>query len=281
MRIAPDPPIFASEALLSLLIAGVLSCGGIIDPAFPADAVTMQPPRVYAMWWQLTEACSGLTGDFASVRWYELPSASQIVLDGTALQGYWWSDENRIVLASSKILKGQLVRHEMLHALTRAGHSHEYFMDKCGGVVACEGDCLREAGDTPLPPIDAPMIDPSDLSVETKMEPPDASISTDSGWVAITISARNSRRVPVWVRMTYVAPGDPASATFGYVLRCISGGCWSGDEYSFVWADKVGFAAGQSRRHVFDRRLEPGTYSLRGFFNVDTTTTTTFQILAQ
>jgi hypothetical protein len=81
--------------------------------------------------------------------------------------------------------------------------------------------------------------------------------------------------------MAYVAPGDPASATFGFVLQCTSGQCGGDDEYRFVWADKVGFAAGQTRRYVFDRHLAPGTYSLRGFFNVDTISATTFQISSQ
>lgn len=233
------------------------------------------------MWWQLTEACSGVTGDFASVRWYEVPHASQIVVDGRAVQGYWWSEDNRIVLASSEVLQGQLVRHEMLHALTGAGHSHEYFIKRCGGVVVCEADCLTEAGDTPDPPIDAPTINPSELSVESSVVPSDALISTDSGWAAITITARNTQAVPVWVRMTPVAPGEPAAANFGYDFRCISGGCGGGGEYDYVYADKVGFAAGQTRRLVFDRQLEAGTYSLRGFFNVDTTSATTFQISAQ
>jgi hypothetical protein len=169
----------------------------------------------------------------------------------------------------------------MLHALTGPRHPHEYFIDKCGGVVACEVDCLAEAGEDPAPPIDAPTINPGDLSVESIMQPPDASISTDSGWAAITITARNIRTVPVWVRMTAVAPAEPAAATFGYVFQCISGGCGSGDEYSYVYADKVGFAAGQTRRYVFDRQLRPGTYSVRGFFNIDSTTTTTFQVSAQ
>ena len=269
------------QAISSLLAAATISCGGITEPAFPAGAIPMQPPRVYAMWWQLTQACSGVTGDFARVRWYEVPNTSQIVVNGTPVQGYWWPDENRIVVAGSQVLQGQLVRHEMLHALTGSAHSHEYFIDKCGGVVACEADCLKEAGDTPAPPLDAATISPRDLSVESITQPPNASISTDSGWAAITITARNTKAEPVWVHLTYVAAGDPAAATFGYTVQCISGGCWSGDEYTYIWADKVGFAPGQTRRWVFDRHLEPGTYSLRGFFNVDTTSATTFQISAQ
>jgi hypothetical protein len=273
--------ILASEAFASLFAAGVLSCGGITEPPFPANAVPMQPPRVYAMWWQLTQTCSGITADFASVRWYVVPNVSQISVDGHQVQGYWWSSGNRIAVVGSQLLQGQLVRHEMLHALTGPEHTHKYFIDKCGGVVACEADCVTEAGDTPPPPVDAPTVNASVLSVETSVQPPDASISTDSGWVGITVTARNIQTLPVWVRMTPVAPGSPAVATFGYVVECISGGCGGGDEYRYLIADKVGFSAGQVRRYLFDRRLEPGTYALRGFFNVDTISTATFQISSQ
>lgn len=280
-RSAPTRLLRAGEALTSLLASAIISCGGITEPAFPTGAVPMQPPRVYAMWWQLTQACSGITGNFASVRWYVVPNASQIVVNGRAVQGYWWSDENRIVVASSEVLQGQLVRHEMLHALTGAGHSHEYFMDRCGGIVACEADCLNEAGDNPAPPVNAPVINPNDLSVETSIQPADPSVATDSGWVAITITAQNVQAVPVWVRMTPVTPGETGAANFGYVVRCISGSCWGEEAYNYVYADKVGFAGGQTRRYVFDRQLLPGTYSVRGFFNVDTTNTSTFQVSAQ
>lgn len=240
----------------------------------------MDPPRVYEMWWGLTESCSGITADFSRVRWYQIPNASEFVVGDTPAGGYWSSEGNRIVMAGKELLDGPLVRHEMLHALTRAGHTHEYFIDKCGGVVACEGSCLTEAGDTPLPPADALTIDVTDLAVETSIQPLDASISTDSGWAAFTITARNPRNDPVWVSLRTVAPNEKASATFGYDFQCTSGGCGSGGEYNFVWDDKIGFAAGQTRRYVFDRQVEPGTYTVRGFFNIDTTSSTAFKISA-
>jgi hypothetical protein len=240
----------------------------------------MDPPRVYEMWWGLTESCSGIAADFSHVQWYQVPNVSQIVVAGSPGQGYWWSDGNRIAIAGKAVFDGQLVRHEMLHALTRGGHTHEYFMDKCGGVVACVGPCLTEAGDTPAPPADALTIDVTDLAVESYVQASDAPIPTDSGWVALTITARNPRNEPVWVSLRTVVPNEKASATFGYDLHCTSGGCGGGGGYNFVWDDKIGFAAGQTRRYVFDRHVEPGTYALRQFFNIDTTSSTTFQISA-
>ena len=239
----------------------------------------MDPPRVYEMWWGLTESCSGVAADFSRVRWYQVPNASQLG-DGP-YEGYWSSAGNRIVIAGKDLFDGKLVRHEMLHALTGASHSHEYFIDQCGGVVACEGHCLTEAGDTPAPPADAVTIDVSDHSVESGIQTSDAAVSTDSGWAAITITARNPRSQPVWVSLRTVAPNEKASATFGYDFQCISGGCGGGGEYNFVRDDKIGFAAGQTRRYVFDRQVETGTYTFRAFFNVDTTSSKTFQVSPQ
>jgi hypothetical protein len=272
---------YCSHAVISLLTVATISCDAITEPEFPAAAVLIEPPRVYTMWWRLTEACSGVTGDFSSIRWYDVPDASQIVVAGRPEQGYWWSDGDRIVLAGQDLLAGQLVRHEMLHALIGGGHPQEYFTDKCGGVVACGGPCLTEAGDTPAPPAAALTIDVTDLSVESGIQTSDASVSTDSGWAAITVSARNPRNEPVWVSLRTVAPNEKASATFGYDFQCTSGGCGSGGEYKFVWDDKIGFAAGQTRRYVFDRKIEPGTYTFRGFFNIDTTSSTTVQSSAK
>lgn len=241
----------------------------------------MDPPRVYKMWWGLTESCSGITADFSGVRWYQVPNVSEIVVGSNTVGGHWSPEGNSIAIAGKEVLDGQLVRHEMLHALTGASHTHEYFIDKCGGVVACVGPCLTEARDSPTPPNDALTIDVTDLAVESSVHESDASISTDSGWAALTITARNPRNEPVWVSLRTVAPSENASATFGYDFKCTSGGCSSGEEYNFVWDDKIGFAAGQTRRYVFDRQVEPGTYTLRQFFNIDTTASTTLKISAQ
>ena len=238
----------------------------------------MAPPSAYAMWWRLTEACSGLTGDFSSVHWFQLPGVSQFAVHDTIYQSYWWQKGNRVLIVADKRLQGQLVRHEMLHALSGPLHRHEYFVDKCGGIVACEGNCLSEAGATPDPPADAPAIDPRDLDVSVDVEPSQISVSADSGWTAITVSARSLPNSPEWVRLTAVAAGASASATFGYTLECL-GGCGGSDAYEYVLSDKMGFGAGQTRRYAFDRRLPPGRYAVRGFFNVDTTQLTSFQVL--
>ena len=59
-------------------------------------------------------------------------------MSGREVGGYWTPGSNSIVLAGNGVLEGSFVRHEMLHALTRApkGHKREDFLDKCGGVVS-------------------------------------------------------------------------------------------------------------------------------------------------
>jgi hypothetical protein len=247
---------FRGRAVAGLLTLVTVSCGEITGP-FPQGAVLIDPPRVYEMWWRLTESCSGITGDYSHVRWFQVPNASEILVNGRPYQGYWTQAQDRIVI-------------EMLHALTGEHHTHEYFMDKCGGVVACQEECLTEAGDAPPPPADAPTIDVSDLTVESHLMSSDPSIASDTGWAAITITARNPRNEPVWVSLRSVAPTETASATFGYDSRCISGECGGDGGYNFIWENRIGFAAGQTRRFVFDRVVRAGTYAFRGFFNADT-----------
>jgi hypothetical protein len=266
------------RTLSPLSAAAILACGEIADPQLPSGAVPMDPPSVYSMWWRLTEACSGVNGDFDSVRWFQLTDVPQFAVRDTLYQSYWWANGNRIVIVGAKRLTGQLVRHEMLHALTGPHHQREYFVDKCGGVVACEANCLQEAGPPSTPMPDAATIQGTDLAVETVVEPTKASLSTDSGWAAITISARNTRGVPAWLNLTPITPGQPSAATFGYVVECVVVACDSRSEYLYVVADKIGFDAGGFRRYVFDRQLQAGQYSVRGFFNVDTAQLTTFQI---
>jgi hypothetical protein len=107
----------------------------------------MQPQ--FALWWRMTEACSGLRGSLADVRWYVQPGLETLQIPGDAGRygGYWWADGNRVLLTERAVTDGWLVRHEMLHALVgRAGHPREQFGDRCGGIVTCTGECQRDAG---------------------------------------------------------------------------------------------------------------------------------------
>lgn len=84
----------------------------------PLGATPISARPQYRFWWSLTEHCSGLTGEFASVRWYTVPNAAILTPDSSSpISGYWYPKSNSIVIAAASLDDGQLVRHEMLHAL--------------------------------------------------------------------------------------------------------------------------------------------------------------------
>lgn len=96
----------------------------------PGDDSPMTPPTVYREWWAKTEACSGLSGDFARVRWSEVPGPSFPCASGECA-GHWESS-HRIYLAAAWKLDEMVVRHEMLHdLLERSGHPTVPFATPC------------------------------------------------------------------------------------------------------------------------------------------------------
>jgi hypothetical protein len=258
----------------AVFFALVASCAKVTEPTFfPDSAVPMVPPRPYALWWRLTEECAGIQGDFSSVVWFVVPGATGFERGGRTYQGYWTPVGNRIVVAEGAMLSGQLVRHEMLHALVGSGrHSAEAFVDQCGGVVACAGECLEDTGIPPVPAADAAEIESAALLTELRMEPIVTTLSNDSGWVAIMISATNPHPHEVWVRLNPIAEGLATSALFGYAADVCPAHSVT-ERYTFTSKNRIGFAPHQTRRLVFDEQMSVGSCSLRGFFNGDTTHT--------
>jgi len=101
--------------LLAVLICALLGgCG--FDPAGeqPLDA-----PAVYRTWWNKTEACSGLSGDFDRIEWLVVPGHGFACSSGQCA-GHWESS-HRIYIASDWTRNEMVVRHEMLHELLRRG----------------------------------------------------------------------------------------------------------------------------------------------------------------
>lgn len=270
-------PIAISQ---TLLVAILLSCSGVTNPDLPSGAKLMVPPRPYALWWTLTEQCSGLMGNFSDVTWYGLPDATQFEIGGKTYQAYWSSRDNSVVVALASRLNGRLIRHEMLHALSGPLHSKEYFIEKCGGVVVCNADCLAEAGDFSPPPSDAPLVSATTLETEVNADPVWPSFAEDSGWVAVTVSVTNLQNYPVWATLSPVSPGANSAATFGYDIKCVTSCEEFGEvsEYAYSVGDRIGFGPRQTRRLVFDRQLKSGTFALLGFFNVDSTVVQTMTV---
>jgi hypothetical protein len=139
--------------------------------ALPPGSERFDPPAEYQLWWSMVESCSGLEGSLASVEWLVVPGSTSITVGDGDYSGYWFEQGNRIVLAANAQSEGTLVRHEMLHALSRGGHTRYEFLERCSGIVSCETDCIREAGPPPKAPAGAVLASPSALDIAVEVEP--------------------------------------------------------------------------------------------------------------
>ena len=251
-------------ATLSVVVCDLAACG-VTEP-LPPTAERFAPPAVYARWWAMTEACSGRSGDLASILWYSVPSP-QFMHDGQEAVGLWESRSNQIVLAKMYIDRGDVVRHEMLHALLRTGsHPRAQFLGSCASIVHCQGACVKDAG-----PWHAPMnyvvLPPDSLVVTSRAEllPPEAD---GQRWLELYVSVRNPRERAVVV----AAPGDPLTPpTFGYDLRGPSGGTSGGDVATdssalFIqpFETKQRLFEFQVASDLTEDHVSPGNYLVRG-----------------
>jgi len=250
--------------------ASILACRELTAP-LPAGAIAWNPPARFALWWQMTESCSGRRGDLRAIRWYVVPNVSSIDVDGEQVQGVTFGTD-RIVLAEPYRLDGSLVRHEMLHALLRVGgHPRDAFLVACDGIVVCDSVCEADAGGRTAPAPDAVEIDSRDLITRVEIVPQQPSGSRNDGAVAAIVSITNPRSTPAWVRLTPQAPGDSFSHTFGIAFDYGDTGDVFASSYSFTGEPRFPLGPNETRRWVWDGSLFAGAYGLRGWFNSDTT----------
>ena len=106
--------------------------------SLPSGALRLSPPAIYETWWHEVEQCSGKTGDFAAVSWYYVPGPDNFSVGANPdIVGVWQPLHNSITLAETFWEIPLVVRHEELHAiLQRTDHPPEYFVQKCGSIVA-------------------------------------------------------------------------------------------------------------------------------------------------
>lgn len=243
----------------------------VTEPPGLARAVPFLAKPPYALWWSLTEACSGLRGDLATIRFAAVPGPPSVgVIGGDSAGGYWLDDRREIVLAEPLVFDGQAVRHEMLHALigrtTTPNHPFEYFGRRCAGYVNCSGGaCLREvAAQAPPLPADARAVATTDLRVGVAAVPSAFPADTNGGFFVVVVSATNPFAVPVWVG---AADGGESSG-FGYEAAPVLE--WG------VLRGRLLLQPGETREAVFDLTTDPhegvqsfllpGTYALLGHF---------------
>jgi len=121
-------------ALAGGLAALTLGCSLEPPTSLPAGAQAIEAPAIFQTWWARTEACSGLTGNYAGIQWYVVPGANTFQTDSGDKVGFWIKSRvgTRIILAGDYRDYELVVRHEMLHELLgREGHPPEYFQTRC------------------------------------------------------------------------------------------------------------------------------------------------------
>jgi hypothetical protein len=265
MRFVTSPALLVTAALL-------LGCERPAAPVLVEGAERFSPPPAYQLWWEMTQECAGRRGLFSRVRWYYVPDARSLTVNGQRVEGYWTAG-NTIVLAEAAMLKGPLVRHEMLHALQDGdGHPREFFLRRCGGVVVCDGSCADEE---PLPPANPALrrAEPNALEIGVELRPQSPSLGLYGGYLSLTVTARNPRADSVIVTLPPTTVGEPGT-TFQYVVEYSVGS--DGDGAPAWDASVTRFAPGETKRYVFDFRLynalgvgpapvlSPGTHRLYG-----------------
>lgn len=249
----------------------IVACTNIVEPPLPADAKQFAPPAVYSTWWNMTQACSALTGSLAAVTWYQ---TSQVVYDthsGDVIAGYWLAESNRIVLNQSVMMDGGIVRHEMLHALIRkGGHPRGQFLGNCGGTVDCEEPCATSAGAYPTPPQSPIVVTGDSIELTLAVDPHTPSKQIDDGRFSVTVFARN--RTARWITISPAA-GSDAQQTFSVDVQGTNG--YTSSSQRLVDQSQTIFAPHETKRQVFDlvvgdypiaHQLLPGDYTVRGAF---------------
>jgi hypothetical protein len=268
--------LFIAVLRRHLLLLALAACES--PTGLPPGAERFTPPAVYRQWWALTEACSGRQGSFEAVQWYVLPNVSTLLFDdGTAVNAAWERKGNRILLTAGTdgLYAGDLVRHEMLHALLQdGGHPRDAYIGRCGGIVVCTTGCDAGPASAPAPDPAALAVDPAALEIGVEVATTPASPPDTVRYVMMIVTARNPS-AESW-RVSLAPSGDAgAPGSFSYKLENTAIG-------EQVWYDMradapevTRFAAGETKRFIFDfwvRRgltrydIAPGTWTFRGAY---------------
>jgi hypothetical protein len=264
VRILRIAAVIAAAALIA-------ACERVVAPPLPADAVQFTPPAVYTTWWQMTEACSGLSGPLSGVTWYQTNDIVYDTHSGDVIAAYWVPGSNRIVVMTTLMNDGGVIRHEMLHALRqKGGHPRDQFLGKCEGVVDCEGPCVADAGAYPTPPETPLNVSGDGIAITLDVEPHTPARNIDDGRFTVTVMAHNLSMH--WVQITPAAGVDPGQ-TFVVDVHGDNGA--TGSDEQAVDPSQTIFAPGETKRQVFDlvigdypfaNQLLPGDYITRGGF---------------
>lgn len=265
-------PLVARLLLVSL--GGVLASTCRSPTAvFPPDgALPFTPPAVYASWWSMVEQCAGRAARFDAVRWFVMPGAHSFDLGDLRVAGVWTRAGNAITVGEHARMNGQLVRHEMLHAILQMGsHPRSQYLARCAGVVTCGENCIREAGPADLPGAAVPRVLPTALNVKVAVAPGTPTSAKDDGWFTLTVEAKNGRSTPVVIDL----PPSVAGSSRGFAFDLVGPLVAYRRSVRVVDDAVTYFPPGATKQYVFDFQLAgtgnpaglvPGTYSIRAAF---------------
>jgi hypothetical protein len=122
--------------LLVLVASASSACYSIIGPeeTLPPDAVPTEPLAEYAVWYSQVELCTGVTGSFGDVHWFEVPHSRwwDPVWEQYAI-GTWRAPHD-IYLANAELSNESLVKHEIVHDLLQGGLTYDPRFKSCSGI---------------------------------------------------------------------------------------------------------------------------------------------------
>lgn len=130
-------PRFVAAAALTI---AALACDAPAAPLTPealADASPLDPPSWYAGAYAGIEACSGLHGDFARIRWYHVHGSRVRAPDaGGYAAAVTYPGLHTIVIADFYANDTIVIRHEVMHDLANVtSHPPEWFDGRCGNLM--------------------------------------------------------------------------------------------------------------------------------------------------
>lgn len=244
--LSPNSILLASALLVMLAACEATS--------FPADAKPMAVPARWALDWRITEACSGLSGDFNEIQWFSTPgSASSSRPNAT---GAFFRDPSRIVMNENAANIPEVVRHEMLHALQPDVRGHTAnFVGECREIVACPEECLEEAGGLGSQPVaTSRVLTPDSVEVSATLLP---RMPGDDIYLALIVTVRNPRDEAVWVDLSALPRNE---------LRCVIDGAPCGRIYNYS-SDRAAFSPNEVRSAGFVTSSLSDTVTVQGLFN--------------
>lgn len=204
-----------------------------------------------------------------TVNWYHVPG-SQFTVERQRAAGYYNHFSNRLILADSVLEQGDVVRHEMLHAvLQQRGHPRSQFLGACASLVDCQGNCVKAAGPWRAPTnayVGLP-VDSFEITSHAELLPRDAD---GQRWLSLWVGVQNPKDANVALRPTswrivdgrIVRVFDSTPHAFEFDLRGPTGGL-SGGEIVSDSSARV-FSPFETKRWLFEFRVgaELSTHSV-------------------